>query len=219
MDESVDPCVVVIINKLALKDVQNLTVPDIGQLDGTGHLSQGILDLFDSFDDLDIIFKVEEAGTGKNASTSVVTVSGSPAINIIIDEEFVQNATKLAIARTIIHESLHGYLLYATATYSQSETAELISNYREENNVDLQVAHHEYMIQFVEAIGHSLSVWDNKQQNIDYYNKLAWSGGMLASDTFAQLSLQQRTAIINANIAEGSAASNATNNAKGTKCN
>jgi hypothetical protein len=199
--------------------MQNLTVPDIGQLDGTGHLSQGILDLFDSFDDLDIIFKVEEAGTGKNASTSVVTVSGSPAINIIIDEEFVQNATKLAIARTIIHESLHGYLLYATATYSQSETAELISNYREENNVDLQVAHHEYMIQFVEAIGHSLSVWDNKQQNIDYYNKLAWSGGMLASDTFAQLSLQQRTAIINANIAEGSAASNATNNAKGTKCN
>jgi|SRR5690606_36092013 len=145
--------------------------------------------------------------------------AGIPTIHTIIDEEFVQNATQLAIARTIIHESLHGFLLYATSTYSQSETAKLISEYREGNNVDWQVAHHEYMAQFVEAIGHSLSVWDNKQQTIDYYNELAWSGGMVDSDTFNQLSQQEKTAIINANIAKGSAASNATNNAKGAKSN
>ncbi|MBR9854343.1 MAG: hypothetical protein GYB37_07155, partial [Algicola sp.] len=62
IDVSVDPCVEGIINKLKTKDMQNLTVPDIGQLAGTGHLSQGILDLFDSSGNYDLVFKVEEAG-------------------------------------------------------------------------------------------------------------------------------------------------------------
>src|SRR5699024_3831238 len=107
--DSVNPCVVDIINSLALKDVQNLTVPDIGQLAGTSHLSQIILEMFDGSSNYHLNFRIDDAtdsdGTKRNASTKP-RITSSPSgrqwnFNIVLDKNYVKNATQLAIARTI----------------------------------------------------------------------------------------------------------------------
>ncbi|MDO6809327.1 hypothetical protein Q4603_11920 [Zobellia galactanivorans] len=217
-DEVNNPCVKNILQKLQRKNMKKLTVPEIGGLDGTGHLSQGILDLFDGFDNLDLTFKIDEAGTNKNAFTETNVSGGNVGIFVTLDEEFVENGTQLAIARTIIHESVHAYLEYVTGNYSQSETAILLNEYRKQNDGSKNIAQHQFMSEFAEAIGASLSVWDNNSQSPEYYNYLAWSGDMTKSDTFKGLEANVQKAIVSANIAEGSAISGSTNNAKGKKC-
>ena len=217
-NQNTNPCVGRILKKLQEKDLKKLTVPNIGGLSGTSHLSEGILRLFDKMDNLDLIFEIDEAGTNKNATTRVRAGFGAPTIVITLDEEFVKNATQLGIARTIIHESVHAFLLYATGKYSTSETAEILKVYREKYDNSLDIAHHKYMTQFAEAIGKSLSVWDNNQLGEEYYNNLAWSGGMITSEEFDELKTDQQNAIKDANEAEGNANQKSKTNAKGKRC-
>lgn len=72
--------------------------------------------------------------------------------------------------------------------------------------------------QFADAIGHSLSVWDNNKQSIEYYKNLAWSGDMLNTTAFDKLSFSRQQSIENANKNEGDAVLQANGNAKGEKC-
>lgn len=218
-DEANNPCVKKILGELQRKDLKNLyVVPDVGGLSGTGHLAQGILRLFDKMENLDLVFKVDEAGPGKNATTTVKSGRGNASILVVLDDDFVRNATQLAFARTVIHESVHAYLRYATSKYAASDTAILLAEYQKKYDASLNMSHHQYMAQFAEAMGKSLSVWDNNQQSSSYYTNLAWSWGMINSDAYKLLSQTQKNNIVAANIAEGSAVAGSSKNAKGIKC-
>ena len=66
-------------NQTARRDFIRLTVPDIGGLQGTRHLSQTILALFDGSAEYDLIFRIAEAGrddNGKPRNASTVKRRG-----------------------------------------------------------------------------------------------------------------------------------------------
>lgn len=79
-------------------------------------------------------------------------------------------------------------------------------------------AQHRLMTEFADAIGYSLSIWDNDKLNMQYYKDLGWSGDMLQTNEYKSLNISRQTAIRNANIAEGSAVQSANSKAKGQKC-
>ena len=221
IDEENNPCLNEIIKKLQKKDLQKLTVPDIGGLSGTGHLAQGILDLFDKSGNYDLTIKVEEAGSDGNRNprnASTLKRKGANEWIVTIDDDYARKATKLALARTIIHESLHAFLDYTLKNNRSSDVSILLRDYYNKFG-DRNMTEHTFMTQYVEAIGHSLSVWDNNSHSKSYYDDLAWSGGMLGTEAFNKLSATKKTSIENANHAEGSAAHKATRSALGIKCN
>lgn len=145
-----------------------------------------------------------------------------------MDDDYLSNATQLSIARTVIHESVHAFIGFSLNLNRTTDLASDLSQYRMQlltsgNNYSQaeldNLTTHNFMAQYVEAIGHSLSVWGNRVQDEDYYNNLAWSGDMLNSDSFKKLPLAKRKKIEKANRAEGNAIQKATNNALGLKCN
>ncbi|NDV14740.1 hypothetical protein GO009_01780 [Muricauda sp. TY007] len=203
--------------------MQNLTVPDIGQLDGTGHLSQGILDLFDSSGNYDLVFKVAEAGYvgGQPRNAKTLKTYGKLEWTITLDDDYVKNATQLAIARTIIHESMHAFLGYTINTNPTSNLSSAIQQYYTNlgaqqtlsSGVKVNLTEHEFIGQYVQGIAKSLSVWDNNKQSQSYYEKLAW-GGLETSSAFNSLSLNLKNSI--KTVLNNEQVAN--NNAKGEKC-
>jgi hypothetical protein len=183
-DNTNNPCVKKILEKLQQKDTQNLTVPDIGHLAGTGHLSQGILDLFDSSGNYNLVFKVDEAGynSGKPRTAKTLKTDGKLEWTITLDDDYVRNATQLSLARTIIHESVHAFIGAIVNTNKTSDMTmslqNLYFNYKANNPEKLaqNLSQHEFTSQYVDAIAMSLSIWDNRRQSMDYYTKLSWAG-------------------------------------------
>ena len=211
IDQADNPCINEIIKKLQQKDLQKLTVPDMSGLSGTGHLAQGILDLFDKSGDYDITFKIEQLGTSNGNQLNGRTRNVSGGWEIKIDSDLVNDGTKLFIAKTIIHESTHAFIQYILGT---NRTSDLVKDLNEIHKtlIDANLTQHEFMSQYVDALAHSLSVWDNNAQSIDYYKKLSW-GGLETSDAYkAQTNKTDiQKAIQNERYNK--------TGAKGTKCN
>lgn len=220
-----NPCVKKLLAKLRYRDINKLVTPNIGQIQGANHLSQTILDMFHNSPDYHLNFKIADATTAsgkkRNAYTTPrrnVPSTGQWTFDIVLDKNFVKNATRLAIARTIIHESLHAYLYYTTQTYSSSSFSQLFYNYLSSKGYTTNEAQHNMMTQFADAIGYSLSIYDLNQHGQSYYNNLAWSGEMLSTSAFSSLSSTRQNSIKNANRNEGNAVYSATGSAKGIKC-
>jgi len=211
IDEVNNPCVKEILKKLQQKDVQKLTIPDIGGLSGTGHLSQSILDLFDKSGDYDITFKIEQLGTSNGNQLNGRTRNVSGGWEIKIDSDLVNDGTRLFIAKTIIHESTHAFIQYILGTNRTSDLVKDLNEIHKTRN-DANLTQHEFMSQYVDALAHSLSVWDNHVQSIEYYKKLSW-GGLETSDAYkAQTNKTDiQKAIQNERYNK--------TGAKGTKCN
>lgn len=214
------PCVGKILSELARGDFKQLRLNKLGQLEGGKHLSKTILDLFENNSKHHLNIKV---GTLSNANGSTKIVRNMPSrgqitFEITLDKRFVQNGTKLVIARTLIHESLHAYLSYLYQNRATSSFSSLLRHYLSQNGYNNNAAQHRLMTEFADAIGHSLSVWDNNKLSIQYYRDLGWSGDMLQTNEYKALSTSRQASIRNANIAEGSALQNASNKAKGEKC-
>ncbi|MER3375861.1 MAG: hypothetical protein RIM83_14580 [Allomuricauda sp.] len=222
-DNTDNPCVKKILQKLQQKDMQNLTVPDIGHLSGTGHLSQGILDLFDSSGNYNLVFKVAEAGysNGNPRNAHTKKTNGKREWTITLDDDYVKNATQLAVARTIIHESVHAFLGYNLDANPNSDLSTLMRDYYVglgsqqtlSSGVKVNLTHHQFIGQYVQGIAKSLSAWDNGQQPQSYYEKLAW-GGLETSSAFNSLSSNLKDSI--RKILNNEQTAN--NHAKGKKC-
>lgn len=218
-DELENDCVKGIIKELQEKDDHYFVIPELGT--EVSHLSQIILDLFDNSSNLSLIFKIDDLGA-VNARTNPNVLAGN--YTITLDDTYVKNGTQLAIARTIIHESVHAWLSYLNQGPPSDLKTELLT-YLQNNGYDYEDAQHMLMSDYAPALASSIAAWDNHQlagsSNIDefnYYNALSFSGEMLNSTAFSQLSSSEQQMVLDANKNEGNATNASTNNAKGSKC-
>lgn len=220
-------CVEGIITELKKKDSDLSVVADPeGDI---SHLSQIMLKLFEESSKYHLNFEVADAtdknGNTRNAVTETANTPLGVTFTITLDDDYVVNATQLAIARTIVHETLHGYLKYINQEYPSSDLSQLIYKYYKDNNGDPNKTHHEVMTLFAEAMGASLAAWDNHSipppldpNRLNYYEALSFSGGMIKSTSFSQLPSEDQDLIKLANKQEGDAVNPAESSAKGTKC-
>ncbi|WP_435254500.1 hypothetical protein [Tenacibaculum sp. A30] len=202
LDNTRNPCVSTIIKELQKKDMKGALVPD---LEGKGHLSQTILDLFDHSQTYNLTFNVGQLNTlGSGVS------GNTKGFDITLDTDLVKDATKLFIAKTVIHESLHAYIHYIMRENPGSTMTSTLKKYFSKYNSS-NLTEHEFMGQYVEALAYSLSSYDNHQQPMDYYKALSWAG-LESSSAYQALSnkTQIEKIIKNERLAN--------NNAKSTKC-
>lgn len=225
-DSSLPNCIKDIIDDLLADN----TYLDLGDMDSSVleqlNLAGYIMDIFNNSPNYNLIFKMDNlppdsSGNLKNAQTiptASPTIPGNFIITITLDTNYVTNATDLSLARTIIHESLHAYLAYITQENFTSTLALRLLSLSSSLPGGLNEAQHNEMSNnFVNAIANSLESWHNSALiDNNYYNYLSWSGSMLSTQAFLEKPLTFQTNCINANNAEGSAASSSTSSAQGT---
>uniref|UniRef100_A0AB33L3P1 SprT-like domain-containing protein n=1 Tax=Tenacibaculum sp. Pbs-1 TaxID=3238748 RepID=A0AB33L3P1_9FLAO len=187
IDDINNPCVGDIIKELQKKDTYGALVPD---LKGKGHLSEMVLDLFGECKNYDLTINVAQLGTNsqgfpKNAETKGIE-------SITLDTDLVKDATKLSIAKTLIHESLHVYINFKTYQDREPSLVILLNKYYQKYRVSYpddvanNLTQHQFISQYVEAMAYSLSAYDNHQQSMDYYTAMSW-GGLESSDAYKKL--------------------------------
>ena len=143
-----------------------------------------------------------------------------------IGENYKGSATKLSIARTIVHEAIHAYIL----SYLDSSVGDLKRDFptlfkelvskkygNPNNNQYFNIYQHQEIARnYVSAISGALAEWDDDQNSLQYYEDLAW-GGLFETQIFKEtpdLTVADRKRILEVNIAEDKNLSNA----KGSPC-
>jgi hypothetical protein len=197
-------------------------------------LSGEILNMFKHSDKFN--YTIKNGSYLNNANTS----SSGNIITITISDEYLSKATKLSIARTMIHESVHAYILHNIKPRVNTEFRNDIQVYADKYPGTNRY-HHEFMGEYVKAMAVSLYNWDknNGGGNLgwDYYEAMAYGGLFYAkkdsngnilkdsngdviieeTDSFKKLEpikfQRDRIKQILYNEQEGN------KNAKGTKCN
>jgi len=147
-----------------------------------------------------------------------------------IDSNYISQATKIAIARTILHEMLHSYMISHIDDVNAGNTVDvrqflLLWNYIRNTTSpggSTQTAQHEYMAnRFIPHLKTSLKEYDGGTQPDQYYEDLAW-GALFETDTFNHfhpVNSTSRNRIINTNAAEDTNSSQNGINPKGSPCN
>ncbi len=217
IDPSVSDCVQSIIDPLITKSDFVSLVPNVPI---NTNLSSLILDLFSNSSNHNLKIEVGSLSSGVNAETVPSSQGGGHFLyTTTINSSYINNATDLAIARTVIHESVHAYLSYIYHDQPFSSISVILRHHLSQNGATTNTAQHEFMVQYVDAVAYSLQNWDNNGLgSIDYYKYLAWSGDMLNTTDFDQLPTAFKSNVISANIAEGQAGpgNGSTNAALGT---
>jgi hypothetical protein len=185
------------------------------------------MDVFNGNSNFHLNFKMDNLqpnsmGQEKNAQT--LFNNATRAFDITLNTSYVSNATDLALARTIIHESLHAYISFIYHTRVFSNLRQSLDYLLSQNGDNQNVAEHILMTQnFVNGIANSIESWDaSSLTDSNYYSYISWSGGMFGTPAFNDLTDSVQTNIRNANVNEGQAGSygQANSNAQGDKnCN
>ncbi len=187
------------------------------------NLSGYILNLFENSDNYNLIFDAKSnmtnpAGLSVNARTVPdVYDPNTPdkhTFRITLNLDYIANGTNLALARTIIHESIHAYIEYMYQDQIFSDLSMALSFLLSADNANDNSAQHQLMTEeFVQSIANSLENWDNNRLNDNnYYYYMSWSGGMLTTPAFNALDNATQGNIENANLAEGDAINSSNNN-------
>ncbi len=192
LDPNVTPCVKDIINQLRLKDNHGSVNPDIPN-GGNEHIAQIILDMFDDNPDYTLIFEVKDLRdpvTNEliNANGRTTIDRGKKEITIEISSKLAEKGTDLHIAKTIIHESIHGWMKYRTSENDVNFVVAVNSYFQrlqiENPNAVLGTVEHEFMGYVHSALSESLAVWGFHKKSQDYYDQI--SRGGLESSTIYQ---------------------------------
>jgi hypothetical protein len=224
IDSNLDPC-----SKEILTNLENLETNDIANI-------------LNRFGSPTSIYDWEiKTGTPTNinnaAETNWAVDSNNNAIDnsylTIIKTSYINQATKLAIARTILHESIHAYIISYIDDLAggniqgfSTEFPDLWNNFVSKkygvpaDNIE-NYQHQEMAENFINIIRDALAEYDNNQQDGTYYEHLAW-GALMNTDAFERalapggyMNQSEQEAILIANNQED------TNGplAKGTPCN
>lgn len=200
-------CVSDIIYSLGYNCEYQGMVPDITEV---WNLSNFVLQLLIDANDVTLNIIADDLS---NAYGNTDPTINNGEFTLRLDRDLLKNGTKLGIAKTIIHESIHAYLVYKTRMDPTSGIVSLLKEYYEVYNHVTNLTHHNFMVQYVDAFAYSLKVYDNNNQTMDYYTKLAWSG-LYSSDAFKNKSISEQNEIrqIVKNESEG------LSGAKSSKC-
>jgi hypothetical protein len=240
-NELTDPCARAIFTELEnglyvddiLSPEMQVPISDLGDFLNL-NFSESILSLFNGSGTFDfIILNGTPSNPIANASTDTDLISTNPNrwnVTTTINNIYLANATQLSIARTMIHELVHGYLL---ASSNELDFTIAMTMYASENGIDTSdtnAFHHEFMGQYINAIAYSLYEWDKDygtggNLGWDYYYAMAFSGQfqtnssniiVSTTDSFLELvpNLADRQNIVNIIINEQIN----NNDAQGTDC-
>jgi len=191
-------------------------------------------EIYELFEDSQIFDLIIQNGNleGKNGlnSTKYNSETRKPEIWITLSNEYLNNATRLSIARTIIHEMVHGYIIYELNSGNfdfQNNFQQEYVKYLNRKNPDINRAHHEFMGAYVDMMAFSLKKWDTffgdgkGTLGDSYYEAMAFgglfkTGTNIPTDSFKELipNSTQRSNIIK--IIENE--QNGSNLSKGKKC-
>lgn len=143
-----------------------------------------------------------------------------------IDPTYKNQATKISIARTILHEMLHAYMLSHVDDVLAGNNADIkqfrsLWNYISTSSGGTESAQHEYMAErFRVPLRDALKEWDGAKQSNQYYEDLAW-GALFNTNTFDHFhpkGSSSRSRIMNRNAAEDTNRTTNGTTPKGKKC-
>jgi hypothetical protein len=145
---------------------------------------ESILKLFNDSKGTNLLIRNSDNIGNKNAQTT--------GTSIVLKTSYLKTATQLSIARTMIHEILHTYLngIYLDLPdFGNKTLLEKMKKFATDNGYDPindpNRFQHEFMGQFVDAMGYSLYDWDKKygtggNLGWDYYKSMAFAGFIYA---------------------------------------
>lgn len=223
IDDNLEPC-----SKLILNDLKSLQQNDIAQIIAR-------FDAPNSAYDWEV-----KTGTPTNPDNVAETdwkrdsnnVAQAYEYKTIVKPSYTNQATKIAIVRTILHEMIHAHILSHIDDFQNGNTSgflefrelwRLIQQDLTGFNNNPEPIHHEFMAsKFITPLKDALKEWDNSSQpNDQYYEDLAW-GALINTDTFDHfypIGSNNRNRIINNNLAEDTNSNQNGINPKGSPCN
>lgn len=201
---NVPECLKEIINKLKPTESFNVNFAGVdARLLQQMQLPNIILDLFNNDAGYSLTIETGDlppdpiTGLRPNAQTSSPVPSTVPAsdvfnITISLNNNYLDSATDLAIARTMIHELIHAYFSYLRRSQPQSDIASQLQILMNDATLSPVDPEHTVMASsFVNSIANALGVWDNYSIPVtanngvdfdgtpfDYYQLLSWSGDL-----------------------------------------
>jgi len=145
----------------------------------------------------------DSQGRQRNALTS--QSAGMPADYIVttINNSFANTATDVAISRTLIHESMHAYLMlwaYSQGMNVNVTTSQLVDGYLGAINPNDPSGQHDAMVNIINQMASALQMRFPTLPS-EYAKNLFWAG-LTETREYASLSAAQRAAITAAATAE-----------------
>lgn len=141
------------------------------------------------------------AGSGETSPLVWDSASNRWNCTITISEDLVNNGTKLALIKTVLHESIHGYLKYMRKEYPlvfnnpNGSFSDLIAAYQV--HTDNNYAQHVYMANLIEDIATNIGNYVSENYGypspsssgtaLSHYEAVSWSGIALISDPISTL--------------------------------
>lgn len=125
---------------------------------------------------------------------------------VTLNQDNLANATDLSIARTIMHEMLHAYLIFEAEYPSDCDLNNLLNEYMKKNGIQIltQNDHHRLFVETkflndieVELKNFAASVGYNVETlGTQYFKDMAW-GGLQFTDVFKNLKPEDQNRIKN----------------------
>lgn len=121
---------------------------------------------------------------GQNAFTNQAYNKTSGTVTTTFDDSKFKSSTDLAIARTILHESIHAYLIAhfrVDVLSARSSYPDLVNDYAQQmyGGDANQIQHAEFVRNFVQDIALALQEYGNNKgynHTMQFYQDLAWGG-------------------------------------------
>jgi hypothetical protein len=186
-DQNLKPCM-----KNILADIKNLN---------NGNIAQIIQTFSGSVPGYNWELKNGLLTNNQNAFTSQVYNKSTGTVTTTFDASKFTNASDLSIARTLLHESVHAFLVtyFSTDPLAASKSyAQLLQDYNKSQ--DANTAHHIEMTRnFVNDIGIALQEYGTNKGynlNLQFYQDMAW-GGLSSTPAFQALPQSDRNRINN----------------------
>ncbi|WP_405369921.1 hypothetical protein [Nonlabens sp. Asnod2-A12] len=213
-DSDIPDCLKVIIDKFK-PDGNGISVDVTGLTTGLYtelNLAGDVLELFDNDGNYGLRFSVGDldpyrTGRVPNAHTeSGPTNLGGRMSVITFDQNYVNNATDLALARTVIHELVHAYIKYQLVNQPGGDMGRAIDELFGQIYIGNAPGDPQHVLManaFVDAMANSLEQWHNDPNVASIeYTRMAWSGGMRDSDAYEALDFTEQNLIISRDAVE-----------------